>query len=345
MADLVKPPRLRPGDTVAIVSLSSGLLGALPHRHEQGRRQLAETFGLSVVDAPNAARSDAWLRPNPAARADDLHWALTNDSVRGIVTAIGGNDSIRLSRYLDLDLIRRHPKVLVGLSDTTMQHLAFRAAGVVSFYGPSLLAGLAENGGIHPYTEQALRRALFDATPYELTAATEWTEEMLDWADRSLAGRRRRYWPNPGWVWLQGEHPVEGRLMGGCIDSLEMAKATPLWPGPNEWRDGIVLLELSQECPPPALVAHWLRNYEAAGILDVIGALLIGRPEDYSQRRTFVLWDTIQQCLAEAGRADLPVVANVDWGHCAPMGVLPLGCSTRVDPILQRISVLESPVA
>ncbi|HEY3633195.1 MAG TPA: LD-carboxypeptidase, partial [Jatrophihabitantaceae bacterium] len=92
---LIKPPALRPGDTVAAISLSSGAAAAFPHRYEAGKRQLTETFGLHVVETPNALRDNAWLHDNPRARADDLHWALSNDDVAGIIATIGGEESIR----------------------------------------------------------------------------------------------------------------------------------------------------------------------------------------------------------------------------------------------------------
>lgn len=148
----------------------------------------------------------------------------------GVVSAIGGDDSVRTVPYLDLDLVARHPKVFVGFSDTTVQHLANLAAGVVTFYGPSVLVGFAENGSVHPYTERALRTACFTSAPFAPEPAAEWTEEMLDWTDPSLQECRRRHWPHPGWQWLQGTEPVEGRLIGGCMDVLEMAKGTRIWP-------------------------------------------------------------------------------------------------------------------
>jgi muramoyltetrapeptide carboxypeptidase LdcA involved in peptidoglycan recycling len=342
---LIKPPALRPGDTLAIVSLSSGASAAYPHRHDAGKRQLAQAFDVHVVDAPNARRDSAWLHANPRARADDLHWALTNDEVAGIVSSIGGDDSIRTVRFLDVDLIRSNPKPFLGFSDTTVQHLANLAAGVVTFYGPSLLAGFAENGGIHPYTEQSVREALFTASPFTLGAASEWTEEFLDWGNPALQDRRRRWWPHPGWTWLQGEVAVEGTLAGGCVEVLEMARGTSIWPPDASWDDVILLLETSEEAPPPVQVGRVLRNYAATGILARIGAILLARPQHYSQRDMFVLWDVVQGALAEAGRRDMPCVANVDYGHSSPMGVLPLGCRARVDAETRTITVLEAAVS
>jgi muramoyltetrapeptide carboxypeptidase LdcA involved in peptidoglycan recycling len=338
---VIHPSALQPGDTVAAISLSSGLAALFPHRYEAGKRQVAETFGLTVIETPNALRDDAWLHDNPQARADDLHWALQNDDVAGVVSTIGGDESIRTVPFLDLDLIRRHPKVLLGFSDTTVQHLVNRRAGIVSFHGPGFMTDLAENGGIHPYVESAVRAALFSTEPFEVDAAPEWTEELLDWAEPSLQSRRRRWWPNPGWQWLSGAEPVTGELIGGCGEVLEIAKGTSIWPADDEWDGAVFLLETSEEAPGPDIVLHWLRGYLGLGVLQRIGALLLSRPMSYSQQQTFRLWEVVLAVLAEAGRSDLPVVANVDYGHTSPAGVLPLGCSVRVDPVNKTIAVVE----
>ncbi|MEP6599431.1 MAG: LD-carboxypeptidase, partial [Actinomycetota bacterium] len=217
-------------------------------------------------------------------------------------------------------------------------------AGIVSFYGPSLLAGFAENGGIHPYVDACVRQAIFQSEPFRVSAATEWTEEVLDWRDPELARQRRRWWPNPGWQWLQGDDPAEGELVGGNIEILEMAKGTSIWPADEVWDGAILGLEMSEDAPPPATVGNWLQNYAALGLLNRIGALLVSRPQFYPLADVFRLWQTVQRVLAECGRADLPLVTNLDYGHSSPMGVLPLGCRTRVDPAARTITVLEAAV-
>jgi muramoyltetrapeptide carboxypeptidase LdcA involved in peptidoglycan recycling len=339
-----KPPALAAGDTVAVVALSSGLAAELPHRYAAGRRQLEESFGVRVVEAPHALRDSAWLYAHPQARADDLHWALTDDGIAGIVSAIGGDDSVRTLPFLDLDLIGQHPKVFLGFSDSTVQHLANLAAGVVTFYGPSMLTDLAENRGIHPYTQQALRAAVFTAAPFALGPASEWSEDMLDWADPALQRRSRRYWPHPGWTWMQGSDVVEGPLLGGCMDVLEMVKGTAVWPHADAWDSAVLALEISEEAPSPDQVTYWLRNYAATGVLDRIGAMLFSRPLWYSQRDTLRLYDAVRRVLLESGRDDVALVVGLDHGHGSPMGVLPLGCRARVDPTRRTIEVTEAAV-
>lgn len=180
--DLIKPERLSPGDTVAAISLSSGAAATFPQRYQAGKRQLEQTFGVRVIETPNALQNDNWLYNNPKARADDLRWALENPEVRGIISTIGGDESVRILPYLDLNLIRNNPKVFMGFSDTTITLTAFLTAGVVAFHGPAMLTDLAENGGIHPYVEQSIRQLLFGGDAQGLKAPGMWSEEFLDWS-------------------------------------------------------------------------------------------------------------------------------------------------------------------
>jgi muramoyltetrapeptide carboxypeptidase LdcA involved in peptidoglycan recycling len=330
---------------VAAISLSAGLAAVMPHRYQAGKRQLAETFGLNVIDTPHALADPGWLHDHPAARATDLHWALENPDVHGIVTAIGGNDSIRLLPHLDLDLIRRHPKVFTGYSDTTVQHLVHRAAGVGSFYGMAVLATAAENAGMHPFTVESFRRTVMTTGPVgPLTPAPEWTEERLDWTDPELQQQKRRWVPNYGWLWLQGREPASGPILGGCLEILAMALGTSIFPEPSAFDGAVLHLEVSEEKPPVSQVAHWIRGFAAVGVIERIGALVFSRPEDRSLRETLQLYAAVQAELRDAGRPDLPFVANLDYGHSSPMGVLPLGRQLTVDPINRTLSIDEAAV-
>jgi hypothetical protein len=66
----------------------------------------------------------ATLAADPAARADDLHRAFADPDIAGVVSTIGGDDSIRLLRHLDLDLLAANPKVFLGYSDSAILQMA-----------------------------------------------------------------------------------------------------------------------------------------------------------------------------------------------------------------------------
>lgn len=147
---LVKPHQLQKGDQVALISLSSGVLGEKQVLHERklGEKRLKE-LGLKFIYMPNSLKGTTYLKKHPNERANDLKEAFMNPEIKAIIAAIGGDDTYRLLPYLmeDSDFIKAvqtSPKLFTGFSDTTNNHLMFYRLGMQSFYGPNFLNDLAE---------------------------------------------------------------------------------------------------------------------------------------------------------------------------------------------------------
>lgn len=347
---LAKPSMLKPGDRIAAVSLSWGGAGLFPHRYEAGKRQLEAEFDVEVVPTSNALREPEWLERNPRARAEDLHEALLDPSIAGVISMIGGDDSIRLLPFLDPEVIRANPKVFLGYSDSTVTQFAYLAAGVTSFYGPSVLAGFAENGGMFPYMVESVRRTLFASDAPGLIAPNTagWTVEMLDWAEPVLQNQRRQLRPSEPSRWLQGEGVAEGPLIGGCLEVLDWLRGTEVFPLRDQWDGTVVFLETSEEAPSPEQVTRMLRALAAAGALDRAAALLFGRPGGADlDPADFAAYDSavLSFVAEELGRPDMPIVTCMDFGHTDPMMVLPMGVRARVDCAARQFSLLESGVS
>lgn len=330
---------------MAAVTSSWGGPGELPHRYEAGKRQLEDAFGVTVVEMPHTLAGPAFLADHPQARVDDLHAALADPDIAGIVSTIGGEDSIHLLPRIDQDLIAANPKVYLGYSDSTILQMAFLRAGVVSFYGPAIMAGFGENAGIHEYLREGVRRTLFDPeAPLEWPENRDgWTVEHLDWSDPANQARPRTLRPPTGRRWLGGD-PAEGPLVAGCLEVLDWLRGTPWWPD----LDGAVLaLETSEEGPPPEVVERFLRSLAAMGDLSRVAALLFGRPggsdlpvEDH-ERYDRAVERVVRR---ELGLEEVPIVTGLDFGHTDPIWTLPIGVRTRVDPLARTVVFLESGV-
>jgi muramoyltetrapeptide carboxypeptidase LdcA involved in peptidoglycan recycling len=343
---LAKPAALKPGDRVMTVTLSWGGPGTFPARYAAGKRQLEQAFGLQVVEAPHALRDAEWLYRNPEARADDLHAAFSDPRIAGVFATIGGDDSVRLLPHVDCNLLRAHPKVFLGYSDTTVTHLMCVKAGLGSFYGPSIMSGFAENGGLHRYLVEAVQRSLFRTT--EIGALEPnlqgWTAQSIPWSQPELQAQPRPLHGPNDWRFLNGQGLHRGHLLGGCLDVLEWVKGTAVWPSLDTWRGAIFFFETSEDAPSPEFVRGALRNYGALGILDVIAGILVGRPggpnlsvavfDDYDRAIRQVVVD-------EYGRADLPIVTRMDFGHTDPMLVLPYGAQLTIDCDARRVAITD----
>lgn len=344
---LIRPPRLQPGSLVATVSPSWGGPGTFPHRYHAGKAQLEATFGVTVVEMEHTLASAEFLHANPQARAADLMAAFRDPAIDGIFATIGGDDAIRLLPWLDLAVIRDNPKVFLGFSDTTAIHLACYTAGVTSFYGPSIMAGFGENGDMHAYTVDSLRRTLFETTPIgALPLNTEgWTTERLDWSRPELQSQARTLLPALPPRVLQGSGKASGHLLGGCVEVLEMVKGTAWWPQRADWDGAVLFYETSEDAPPPRFIRYWLRNLAAQGILQRLSGFLLARPDPGADPNYGAELETaVIESLAEAGLSDLPVISGHDFGHTQPMLTLPYGCNAELDCDTGTVTLLEAGV-
>jgi muramoyltetrapeptide carboxypeptidase LdcA involved in peptidoglycan recycling len=312
-----------------------------------GRRVLEERFGLKVVEMPYALAPAEWNALHPHFRAADLHAAFADPSIRAVIASIGGDDSVRLIPYLDVNVIAQNPKIFLGYSDATTIHFACLKAGVTSFYGPSVMAGFAENVEPFAYTLESVERTLFESTPFGRVEPNRdgWTDEFLDWNDPAHDTRRRRLQPSTAPRTLQGRGTARGPLIGGCAEVLEMLKGTPWWPSLDRWRGAIFFYETSEEAPSPGIVKRWLRNFAAQGILGEIGGMIVGRPGGCVPAEQHARYDeAIVAAFAEVGLSDVPVIANMDFGHTDPMFTLPYGVTAEMDCGAASLSLLGAGV-
>lgn len=339
MIELTRPPRVRPGDTVAIVSPSFGAVGTWPHRAERGAAYL-ESLGLRVRFMPNAARSEGWASAPAEARVADLHDAFADDEVAVVLAGIGGNHSNQLLPLLDFELIRAHPKVFQGFSDITVLHWALaRHAGLATFYGPALVPELGEFPQVLPFTDRWLRAAWFGDEPIAYEPSDAWTDELLDWTTKADLTRARELRASEGWITIRGGS-ARGPVLGGCLETICWhLKGSSTWIDPE---GSILLLETSEEAPPPSDVDAYLTDLEQLGVFDSAAALVVARPYGYTAESARVLWDVVARRTEASG---LPVLANVEAGHADPMITLPFGVEAELDARRQVLRLLEAPTA
>ena len=344
---MIKPNRLKENDTVAIVSLSCGMAGetVFRHRYEIGKKRLETEFGLNVVTMPNALKGIKYLDDFPKARAADMMDAFKDSSVKGIFCMIGGDDTIRLLKHIDCEVIRNNPKIFMGFSDTTSNHFMLYKAGLVSFYGPSILAGFAENVSMHEYTKQYVKKLLFEPTDaLIIEPSPEWTSEWLEWGDEANNNIARKMTKDKrGYEVLQGKGVAQGALIGGCLDTFPMFMGSEIWPALQHWDDKILFLETSEEFPPPRTLKYFLRGLAAQGIIERLSGIVFGKPQDEKYYEEYK--PIIKQVIGkEAGREDMPILYNLNFGHASPVCVLPYGVKAEINCDLKTFTLLEPAV-
>lgn len=137
---VVRPPSLQPGDTVALVAISSKTDSLQADRYARCI-DVVRGWGLHVRLADHLfAQEGGWFPAPDRVRGADLQRMIDDDAVRAILFFRGGYGAVRALDYVDLTPLRRHPKWLAGFSDLTAVHYALQRLGVESIHGamPSL---------------------------------------------------------------------------------------------------------------------------------------------------------------------------------------------------------------
>ena len=340
---MIKPEYLKKGDKVAVVSLSWGGLGeeGLIHKYYIAKERLEKEYGLNVVTMPNTLKGSDFIYNHPEARAKDLMDAFKDPTIKAIICAIGGSDTIRLLPYIDYDVIKNNPKIFMGYSDSTVNHFMMNKAGLVSYYGPTIMCEFGEYVKMCDYTKEAFENILLkNSENYEIKSSEYWSNDFVPWSEENMNVAKKYVKEEHGYEVIQGSGVVRGKVLGGCIDVFPMIIGTEIWPKLDEWKDKILLLETSDEKPSPDLITHYLRNLGAQGIFNVVKGIIVGKPIEEKYYEEYK--DVYKKVLNEFNKADLPVLYNINIGHAYFTGIMPLGTDIEVDYDNKTIKLVES---
>jgi muramoyltetrapeptide carboxypeptidase LdcA involved in peptidoglycan recycling len=336
------PPKLSPGDRVAIVSPSYAAPADFPALHEQSLRRLTETFGLEPVEFATTRRHST-----PAERAADLTAAYADPGIRAVLATIGGDDQITVLRHLDPGPFRADPKPFFGYSDNTNLLNWLWTHGVAGYHGMSTMVHLGRGAGLQPATVDSLRAALFTGGDLEIRAGESFSDEEVPWTDEASLTSSPEPYPSPGRVWHQADRVVSSVTWGGNLEILHWTLAANRWIRPVEDYAGcVLLLETSEEMPPAEHVYRMLRDFGERGLLEQFPAIVVATakgtvfsdPRPVADRIRY-REDQRAAVLRAVGEyhPEAMVVFGVDFGHTDPQWVLPYGGRLTVDGPAQRI--------
>ena len=342
--ELVRPPKARPGERIAVLSPSFAAAGAFPAVHEQAMRRLAEVTGLVPVEYPTTREVGA----TPRARAADVNAAFADPAVRAIIAVIGGDDQITVVPHLDAGLARRDPKPFLGTSDNTNLHHWLWANGIASFYGGSSQVHLGPGPGVDDIHKMSLRAALLTGETLEITDPGESEDVGVAWDDPAALDSFGEREPTGPWSWHGPARAVTGRTWGGCLEVIEWILTAGRFPfEPDVLDGGVLMIETSEELLPAQGVGWIVRSLGERGILGAVGAVLVGRPpvSDFTRRppaleRARLRAEQRDVVVEVIGRynADAVVCTGVPFGHTRPQWILPHGGTITVDGAARRIT-------
>ena len=291
---MVKPPRLEPGNQLAIVAPAS------PFDHTQFQAGVAEVERLGFKPLMTEGLFDrraGYLAGDAEHRADVLGAVWRDPSVGAVIGARGGYGSAQLLPWLEQAKARGGCKPFVGHSDLTALLVYLTThCGLVCFHGP-LVVNLAS--GEAGYDRDSFLRSLTKPEPMGELAA-EGMETV-----------------RPG--------QAAGRLLGGTLTQLVASLGTPYAFAPPP---GYVLL-LDEVGERPYRVDRMLTQLIASGVLGRASAVVCGELPGCDEQTG---WPTARGVVADLlAEFPGPVLTGFPTGHTSGAAfTVPLGVTARV---------------
>ena len=278
---------------------------------------ILEQMGFRIKLGKHVFDITGYTAGNPENRARDINEFFADSDVKAIVAARGGYNCNQVLLYLDYKLIKKNPKIFLGLSDVTAILNAITSkTGIVTFYGPVLLMiGGGKDGKAFPlYTQENFQK-------------------ILMWRKRENINLTNA---SNNWHVLKKGKAI-GKLLGGNLSSLTSIIGTPYEP---EWEEAILIWETMGE--RIEMMTQMLTHLKLAGVFDKINGMIIGRIVDTQPKEEINMEKRIiEMILGQCKPYSFPVIYGVDFGHINNNLILPIGGEVRFDTNNNFIKIIK----
>jgi muramoyltetrapeptide carboxypeptidase len=309
-----KPPRLKKGDTIALVTPGSYITEQEKEESINNLRGL----GFNVVYSDRLMQKNGYFSATDKERALDLNEMFERKDVQGIMCARGGYGCARILPYLDYDLIEDNPKVLIGFSDVTaLQYAIYKNCGLITFHGPVSISTFSS------FSNKNFRNVLMEPG------------EQLELVNSTTGNNYNQYG-----ITVIADGKAEGELVGGNLSIVASLIGTEY---DIDYSGKIIFLEEFLE--EPYRVDRMLTQMiqagkfeDAAGIALGVFKLCESDKTNPSFDNSFSLMEVLQDRL---GKLRIPVIYGLSFGHIADKFTLPFGVKAELNSETKQLKLLE----
>ncbi len=312
--NVIKPRALKQGDTIGLIAPASPFTAAALTR---AMDQIAAR-GFKIKFGKNLNNQFGYLAGSDEERIDDIHSMFEDPEVDAIWCIRGGYGTSRLLPHLNYELIKNHPKMLLGYSDiTALTQAIYLKTGLIGFHGP------VGSTTMTPYTDQYFRLVTmegFEPVTIELNE------------NHSGSGTNTVY---------RVIHPgkATGELVGGNLCLLAALAGTGF---AMDFTDKLVFLEDVGE--KPYRIDRMLTQLFQSCNLAKAKGIILGEFADCEPKEgefSLSLKDTLDFNLDSL---EIPVCYGFSFGHISDLCTIPVGLMATFDTEKKRIELLENAV-
>lgn len=311
----VYPAKLKSGDEIRIIAPSRSLAIISEGLREIANDRFSE-MGFKLSFGKHLEESDEFLSSTIESRIEDLHDAFKDQSVKAVLTVIGGYNSNQLLRYINWDLIKDNPKIFCGYSDITILNNAiYTKTGLVNYYGPHYSTFGQK---LHfDYTLEYFKKCLLSEEEYEVLPSKSWSDDVWykDQDNRNLV-------TNDGFIVIN-QGTASGTILGSHLSTFGLLQGTEYFP---KFENSVLFIEEDEES---SLVNfdRILQSVIHQPNFNQVKGIVIGRFQRASNNTLELLTKIIK---TKKELDHLPVIAGVDFGHTDPKITFPIGGEVEI---------------
>lgn len=319
--------KLQPGDEIRIIAPSRSM-GILSDEIKAIANKRLADLGFRITFGKHISEIDDFRSSSIESRTEDLHEAFADKNVKGILTVIGGFNCNQLLRNIDWDLIKNNPKIFCGYSDiTALNNAIYTKTGLVTYSGPHY-SSFGQK--LHfDYTLDYFKKCCMSDEPYSIMPSDSWSDDpwYKEQDNRTLI-------KNNGWLALN-EGEASGTILGSNLCTFNLLQGTRYFP---QLQNSILFLEDDSDSLPHTFDRDLQSLLHLPDFSEVRG-LVIGRFQKESRMTTELLTQIVK---SKKELSNIPVIANVDFGHTDPRITFPVGGKAKIVATGQpRIQIVE----
>lgn len=307
MLEPIYPPKLEPGDTIAIIAPSEpvdkeDIAKTKAYLESLGYKlKLGKHLFYKIGDYTAGTIED---------RAEDFNWAFKDPEIKAIFAGQGGYAADQILDQIDYEHIKKNPKIFVGYSDaTTLQFALLAKSNLITFSGPNG-AGLHEQ---EQYTYDYLWPMLTGAEVPKIV-------------------------PTPGnkWETLRSGKGT-GTLIGGNLDCICSLLGTVYDPFPVLGSQKVIIFWEEEEAIFNDIIRDMFQ-LKNSGVLERCEGMLVGKITNSSEEGGYVGIPELRYTMLQLARSfDFPIMWNMDFGHIPGKFTIPQGTLGEIDTKTQMI--------
>lgn len=312
----IYPEKLRVSDEIRIIAPSRSIK-ILGQETKDIANKRFEDLGLKLSFGKHIEETDEFGSSSIKSRIYDLHEAFSDKSVKAIITVIGGFNSNQLLKYIDWDLIKNNPKIFLGYSDiTVLNNAIFAKTGLVNYSGPHY-SSFGQK--LHfDYTLEYFKSCLMSDELFEIKPSKSWSDD--EWY---IDQNKRELIDNPGYLVIN-EGEAEGIIIGANLCTFNLLQGTEYFP---DLENSILFIEDDYQTVPHTFDRDLQSLIHLPDFFSKVKGLVIGR----FQKKSNMSDDLLIKIIKTKKELDnIPIIANVDFGHSDPKITFPIGGEVKI---------------